>query len=224
MRIFLCHFLYNFVKENINRARCPQRKTPSSLSRTFPTRREQGRVTAHDAFMHPALKRRLRDRRLSAGTPSAAPVKKGRPCRVAEGASVKVRKGIFIPGVRVGKLRGSPEAGRKVPKRREVPGRRGNAGAGFDLPAKGRTRRGAAGERSESAGIGPDTRRRSCKDAPRTPRSAAEKSGVRPARCRNAGKRRECRGGPEDLPAARCSDRAFSLPRTGRRRSSRPPR
>ena len=154
--------------------------------------------------------------------------KKRRPCRVAEGASVKVRKGIgkgvFIPGVRVGKLRGSPEAGRKVPKRREVPGRRGNAGAGFDLPAKGRTRRGAAGERSESAGIGPDTRRRSCKDAPRTPRSAAEKSGVRPARCRNAGKRRECRGGPEDLPAARCSDRAFSLPRTGRRRSSRPPR
>lgn len=163
MRIFLCHFLYNFVKENINRARCPQRKTPSFLSRTFPTRREQARVTAQDAFMRPALKRRLRDRRLSAGTPSAAPVKKGRPCRVAEGASVKVRKGIgkgvFIPGVRAGKHRGSPEAARKVPKHREVPGRRG-----------------------------------------------------------------ECRGGPEDLPAARCSDRAFSLPRTGRRRSSRPPR
>lgn len=159
MRIFLCHFLYNFVKENINRAICPQRKTPSSLSRTFPTRREQGRVTAQDAFMRPALKRRLRDRRLSAGTPSAAPVKKGRPCRVAEGASVKVRKGIgkgfFIPGVRPG--------------------------------STGEARR-------------------------------------RPARCRNAGKYRECRGGPEELPAARCSDRAFSLPRTGRRRSSRPPR
>lgn len=124
MRIFLCHFLYNFVKENINRARCPQRKTPSSLSRTFPTRREQGRVTAHDAFMHPALKRRLRDRRLSAGTPSAAPVKKGRPCRVAEGASVKVRKGIFIPGVRPG----STGEARSGPQGAETPGSTGEEG------------------------------------------------------------------------------------------------
>ena len=123
--------------------------------------------------------------------------KKRRPCRVAEGASVKVRKGIgkgvFIPGVRAGKHRGSPEAARKVPKHREVPGRRGECRSRFRAPAGKRPkRRGAAGETSESAGIGPGTRRRSCKDAPRTPRSAAEKPGA----ARKVPKRREVPGMP----------------------------
>lgn len=189
MRIFLCHFLYNFVKENINRARCPQRKTPSSLSRTFPTRREQGRVTAQDAFMRPALKRRLRDRRLSAGTPSAAPVKKGRPCRVAEGASVKVRKGIgkgfFIPGVRpgsTGEARRRPARCRNAGKYR---GGGGNAGAGFDLPAKGRN----AGARPGKGRRVPGSGRTHAGEAARTPRA---RPGAQP-------KRAEC--GPQGAEA-----------------------
>ena len=205
MRIFLCHFLYNFVKENINRARCPQRKTPSSLSRTFPTRREQGRVTAQDAFMHPALKRRLRDRRLSAGTPSAAPVKNGRPCRVAEGASVKVRKGIgkggFIPGVRAGKHRGSPEAGRKVPKHREVPGGRGECRSRFRAPAGKRPHppgrgRGNVGKCRDRAGHTPEKLQGRPAHAPERSRKARRRA----ATCRSTGKRRKVPGRPGGSP------------------------
>lgn len=83
-----------------------------------------------------------------------------------------------------------------------------------ETPGRGR---GKVGECRDRAGHTPEKLQGRPAHVPE--RSRKERSAGR-----KVPKRRECRGSPEDLPAARCSDRAFSLPRTGRRRSSRPPR